>query len=307
MRNFESNKDTIHDRQRPKFYQGLVSQQEYEQILDYAITAVQKIGEIDTIADGTIKLKNIGEEHRETQFHLDNLVRICKSSHPNEWKSIVNDHFSKFDSNPAKEKYIQKDFDFAAPMIKVLVRLFEDFQALEEFVYRVDFPGTHTFLILDYDNKFHFIRKDQTQEWEKTTPELFEIALDNIAQEEIIINEGTWDDTYEMFSFFSGDFSASFMVDLQRNAHFAIGKYGSVVAIPTKGSALVHPINGTTALNFISSFYKAQQNFFNEDAVPITDKFFWYYRGKYELFPEKVNNNGSVTISNPIGLLELLK
>lgn len=301
-----SKNDTHIDKKRPTSYEGIVNQQEYETILDYALEHLKPIAEIVSVKDGTIMIKKASKPEEEMQCHLDNLVRRCKNEDKKDWQDIVNHHFNRMSIDPHKTKYIYKDFDFAQSMVKFVVRHESTFDKKMGFVCRVDLQGTFTFLVLDTDEAFQYIRKQDIKEWEKTEEELFEIAFENVAAEKIEINQFHWKEQFEAYAFFSGDFSASYIVDLEKNAPFAIGKYGSVVAIPTKGSAIVHPLNGATALDFIVSFYETLTSFFTEDEVPISNRYYWYYKGRFQLFEER-EDKGKIVVSLPQKLEQLLK
>lgn len=301
-----SKKDKNFDRRMPSHYEGIVTQKEYETILDYALAYLQQISEIISAKDGTIIIKKADKPEEEMQCHLDNLTRRCKSEDKTEWQTIVNQHFARLNVDPHKVKYIFKDFDFAEPMVKYAVRHASMVDKIDEVVHRVDLPETGTFLVLDTDESFRYIRKNDIIEWGKTEKELFDIATQNVALEKIEIAEILWAEKFEAYTFFSGDFSASFIVELEKNAEFAIGRYGAVVTIPSKGTAIVHPLNGVTALAFIVSFYDMMRNFYTEDQVPITDNFYWYYEGRFELFIES-EKRGQTLLSLPKKLEQLYK
>jgi hypothetical protein len=301
-----SKKDKNFDRRMPAHYEGIVTQKEYETILDYAVAYLQQISEIISAKDGTIVIKKADKPEEEMQCHLDNLTRRCKSEDVSEWQTIVNQHFARLNVDPHKVKYIFKDFDFAEPMVKYAVRHASMVDKIDDVVHRVDLPETGTFLVLDTDESFRYIRKNDILEWGKTEEELFEIAAQNVALEKIEIAEILWAEKFEAYTFFSGDFSASFIVELEKNAEFSIGRYGAVVTIPSKGTAIVHPLNGATALDFIVSFYGMMRNFYVEDQVPITDNFYWYYEGQFELFIEK-EKLGQTLLSLPKKLEQLFK
>lgn len=290
----------------PAHYEGIVTQKEYETIVDYAVAYLQQISEIVAVKDGTIAIKQADKPNEEMLCHLDNLTRRCKTEDPREWQTIVNQHFARLKIDPHKAKYIFKDFDYAEPMIKYTVRHASIVDKIDEVVHRIDLPETATFLVLDTDESFRYIRKNDIKEWEKTEAELFEIARQNVAAEDIQIGEILWADTFEAYTFLSGDFSASFIVELERNAEFSIGRYGAVVSIPSKGTAIVHPLHGATALDFIVSFYKMMRSFYEEDQVPITDRFYWYYEGRFELFIEQ-EKGGQTLIALPKRLEQLYK
>jgi uncharacterized protein YtpQ (UPF0354 family) len=290
MFDFFKKKSSHIDRTIPDFYKEIINQKEYELILDFAMDSVKAFGEIKSIGEGTITLKNPTDENSDMQFHLDNLVRKCKTYDPKDWQEVIDEHFKKCMINPDKAKYIYKDFDYACDFIKFAVRPKSMFENVEDFVYQIDIPETCTFLILDYDDAFHYVRRADIKEWEKSEKELFEIAFNNINIEKLDIKGLLWNDKYEVISFFSSDFSASYIVDLENNAEFAIGEFGSVVGIPSKGTAFAHPLNGNTAIAFIASFDELLNQFYNNDEVPITNHYYWYYEGNYEMFHERIKD-----------------
>lgn len=303
MFGFLFNKNKPFDRKRPNFYEGIVTKEEYTKILQMSEEECKRIGKITFIQAGTIKISNPKAEEEEFTFHLDNLVRKCKYYEEQEWPTVIKNHFSRFPIDQSKAKFLLKDFEYARPLLKVLVRSAKTISA--DMVHRLDLPNTQTFLILDYDERFHFLKEEDIIEWQVPKVELFEIALANIAVEKIDIQEVHWKDEFELYTFFSGDFSASFMVELTKNAPFAIGEFGSVVAIPTKGSAFVHPLNSNTALAFITNFDAAFQSFYNQDEVPISKNYYWFYNGKFEVFEEEKNKDKTL-ISLPQILEKLL-
>lgn len=302
MFGFLFRKNKIFDRKRPDFYEGIVTAKEYADILKMSEKECLRIGKITSIQAGTIKVIEFENEDKHN-FQLDNLVRKCHYYKKVDWPEIIKSHFGRFPIDKNKAKFLSKDFEYARPLLKVLVR--SDKAIPEEMVYRKDIPCTSSFLILDYDERFHFLMEKDIQEWNISKTELFEIALANIGIEEIDIQENLWADKFDLFSFFSGDFSASFMLELAKNAPFAIGTFGAVVAIPTKGSAFTHPLNENTAIAFIGSFDDTFTTFHKEDEIPVSNQYYWFYKGAFEIFPT-VKKEKKTYIEIPRNLVKLL-
>lgn len=294
MFGFLFRKNKIFDRKRPNFYEDIVTKKEYTKILQMSEQECQRIGKIASIQAGTIKLVNPEKEEEEFTFHLDNLVRKCKYYAVEDWPAVIKNHFARFPIDQSKAKFLSKDFEYARPLLKVLVRKGQNIST--DMVHRKDIPNTYSFLILDYDERFHFLMEEDIQEWEVPKNELFEIALANIAIEKIDIQEVFWKETFQLFTFFSGDFSASFMLELTKNASFSIGRFGAVVAIPTKGSAFVHPLNDNTALGFIEAFDETLHSFYTEDEVPISNNYYWFHQNKFEVFKEEQRDKKTVVL-----------
>lgn len=295
------------DRKLPEDFRDLLTQEEYEIILVHALIAIGKHTQIESVNEGEIRTKDPKKADSKMTFSLRNVVRKCKVVPPTDWAELIDKYLGKPLFNEAKHNFLMKDFEYAEPLLKVVVRskfAFDD-QALERLAYREDIPHTYTFLVLDYDDRFHYIDKTLLTEWELSIETLFEIGLANIGKEEINI-EQIEIAGLEIHAFFSGDFSAPYMLELERNAPEAVGVWGSVVHIPSKGKAMVHPIEGNTALKYIAHVINLVEVFFSQDPGPINIRSYWYYAGKYEEFPVRSTEEGKQLLSYPEKLLKML-
>ena len=123
------------------------------------------------------------------------------------------------------------------------------------FIYRTDYPELGTFLVFDYGEKFTYLRKDKAKEWQREDEDLFEVALNNIANESIEIREHTFGGKFIVYVLLSGDFSASYTLLIRQLIDFSIGRFGSIIAIPTKGTAFIHPIESNDIMELIPILY----------------------------------------------------
>lgn len=291
----------------PQEYVHLMNQQQFNILLEIAQQYFKDKGEeVIKIDNGYITAKEEGGE--EMKYGLDNIVRMLSPEPQENWESIIYTHFNKVNSSDSHLVYYRKDYEAAKPFLKVLIKdeaiLEHEFAA--DIIYRIDFPGTCTILVMDYDNQFRYLRKEDIAEWEAGTDEIFLAALDNIAEEEITVNKVEHEGDIEMFLFFSGDFSAAKMLQFERNADFALGEYGSVIAMPTKGTAFTSPINQNNVIGILEVLTEPVSKFFNEDPGNITTSIYWYYQGVFRQFPETPSDKeGYVTIGIPAAL-ELL-
>lgn len=294
------------DRKLPEQYEHLISQQQYDEILDICIAILTQQGTVQSIQDGTICMGSWGE-HKEIHISLDNLVRKCKGSDRQDWEGIVSYHFSKFPTNESAINYIYKDYEFASTLLKILIKPKGTFQKIEnELVNRIDFPGTRSFLVIDFDDKFHFVNSQHINEWEQDIEDLFIDALINIEKEKIESACMELPDGKEVFAFFNGDYAASYLIDLEKNAPETIGEMGAIVAIPTKGAAFAFPINDDDIMRFIISFNPVVEKIYNEDEYPIIEDYYWYYEGSYERFTTHPTEDGRYMMMIPEHLLMLM-
>jgi hypothetical protein len=228
---------------------------------------VVRTGEGEIVAE-----VNGEEQHR----YLDNLVRLLHSGNRASWPQIVTEHFDKLRDHRPAYNYLFKDFEYAAPLLRVLIKGQELYKNdLETFVYRKDFPGTNTFLVLEYEQQFRYLTKTDIAEWAKPEEELFAHAIANTPAHEVEIKEYTYCGKFPVFIFFSGDYSASMMLDLNAKSDFAVGTYGSLIAIPTKGTAFVHPIESGDITELVGALTPTVEKFYNEDPGSITTNFYW--------------------------------
>ncbi|MFD2938502.1 hypothetical protein [Flavobacterium notoginsengisoli] len=268
----------------PQIYKGIISKDDYNIILDFSLLYHKEQNLlVSKIDEGEIVIEINNEiQHR----YLDNLVRVLSGNEKLKWKEIIFDHFNKLKYNNSAFEYLYKDFEYASQFLRVLIKgnNFNLGDDISNYVHRIDFPDTNTFLVLEFEEQFHYILKDEILEWEKTENELFETALENIPQDEIEIKVYEFAEKFKVFSFTSGDYSSSFMINLKNKADYVIGNFGSLVAIPTKGTALVYPIETNNILELIEVIDPTIEKFYNEDPGNITQNYYWFHNNKFRLF-----------------------
>ncbi len=289
----------------PEMYNGIITKDEYNDILEICIKyhldkelVISKIdeGEIITDIDGD-------EQHR----YLDNLVRVLASNEKTIWSQLIYEHFDKLKPNTSALNYLYKDFEYASQFLRVLLKedTFNLGDDVNNYVHRTDFPKTNTFLILEFEGQFHYVRKDQINDWNKLENDLFEIAIQNLPENEIEVKEYEFGEKFTVFIFFSGDFSASLMLDLKNRADYSIGKFGTLIAIPTKGTAYAHPIENGELSELIEILDPTIEKFYNVDPGNVTTNFYWYYNDEIQIFPTEQSEKG-LFISMPKDLIKLL-
>lgn len=300
-------KRTKIDKKIPHDYTHLLTQQQYNNMLDIVINYFKDKGEeVKSLKDGCITVYD--ENKKEIQYGFDNLVKFVAGTEKSEWESIIYTHFNKvnFDNSPLV--YYRKDYEAAKPYLKMLIK--DEFLLQQDFgknlVWTSHFPGTCSLLVFDYEDKFMYLKEEDIAEWGQSKQTLFDEALNNIADEQITVNKVEHGEGIEVFLFFSGDFSASFVADFDRNVSSINGTFGSLVAIPTKGTAFVSPLNDKNVSRRMELVLQPAIKFFNEDPGNITTSLYWYYNGQFELFPETNTKEGQVSISVPENLMLLL-
>jgi len=291
----------------PVQYTHLINQEDYTMILELSQDYLSQFGEISGLEDGVILF--IDSNLETNRFSLDNLVRKCSGQDSNKWNETINEHFYNFFNN-SESKYDFKDINQIKDIL--VIRIYPDgyFEAAnfqDKIVYRVDFEDTKSTLVYDLPDKFQPAEQSHFEKWGISLESAFKIAQDNVNRMEIDISKQNHKHGFEFFSFFSGDYSASYLLDLAINASFSIGKFGSLVAIPTKGSAFVHPINHNDIALVIGDIHDTVIKFYDEDPGPISVNYYWFFNNKYTKFPITRTEEGFRNYHLPLELDKLFK
>lgn len=289
----------------PEDYKNFLSQKEFDEVVDLSLHHLEQLDfKVKDVEGGKITIKQ--EEDDDRYFFLDNLVRKIAQLEKELWSDEIIAHFTKLQDRSDAYNFLYKDFEHAVKYLKVLIKADDLIPNSEEYVTRVDFKDTLTFLVFDFEDQFHYIRCDNAKEWDETNDQLFEVALDNISNEDIDIKEYEYEEQFQVFILFSGDFASSFIIELERNVPFAIGEFGTLIAIPTKGSAFIHPISTDNIIELVHVLYPQIEEFYNEDTGNINLEFYWFNRGQFQIFPKIKNEDGTITISLPNELSDTL-
>ncbi|OWY24047.1 hypothetical protein C7N43_05015 [Sphingobacteriales bacterium UPWRP_1] len=307
--NFIQNKLSANSYLLPEVFTHLISQQDYEQLISISVQYFnEKRMFIHAIENGIIKA-SLEKKEEEVQFGLDNLVRKVMRAEKEKWTSIIYDHYNKLQQDhKSAYTYLLKDLEFASRFLKVLIkdRNFIRADFMNKMVHRVDFPETCTMLILDFEEQFRFLMWDEIKEWETPVSDLFTIALQNIAQEKVSVMNGDFNE-HPVYLFLDANFAACYVLDLETNAPNAVGNLGALVAIPTKGAALAHPINNYGVMAVAAAIAPLIMHYYNENEGNISSNFYWYYQHHIEMFPLHTGNDGQVMLRMPKKLEKMLE
>lgn len=290
----------------PKRYAHLISSEDYQLILSMSLGYLSSKMEVERIDDGVIYVKRAAYE--PLQCALDNLVRSCSQETNKEmWFEMICAHFEKImiiDQHP--------DLSYFDNVRKILsIRIYpqafgENMGLSGKLVTKTDFEGTISVLVLDLPGRFQLLTKRDVTVWNKSDGQLFEIAQQNVNKQQIDVAQHELAGEFELFSFFNSDYAASYAIDFEQNAHFAIGKYGTLVAVPSKGVVFAHPIKNEGVIVVIQMLHPLVTKFYNEEPGNITYNYFWYFDKKFYAFPA-IAKEDYITFSLPKPLEQLLK
>ncbi len=291
----------------PADYHSLLSVAEYRQMLQTIMQYFREKGDrVISTSDGFIRV--VDENNTELKFGLDNLVRTVAASAAGNRESVIYTHFNRIDFSAPAYQFFFKDFSHAKDHLKLIVKSEEilNHNAGKELVYRVDFPGTCTILVFDYNHQLRLLRREDLPGWERSNEELFSDALFNLAKEKLTVSPLDHPGGHRFFSFLNGDFAAAGMLLIESIAPQTIGDYGALVSIPAKGMAFSSPINDNRVMEQVSILAPMVYEFYAKEPGNISSAFFWFYRGNFVRFPAETTESGNLRIRIPETLENLL-
>jgi hypothetical protein len=181
----------------------------------------------------------------------------------------------------------------------------------DSLVTRVDLDHTYTVLMFDFPGGFAPVRRNMFDQWKKNIAEVFQTAQSNVDSAKVARvskNFTLGDSAVQVSMLVEQDYAASYALDMEHNVPDWVGEWGAVVAMPFKGLAAVYRLDKGDRLEW-TRFIRLTQPFieksFQEQPQPISDQYFWYYRGKFTPIGTYLEN-GVYHVVPPDGLAQLL-
>lgn len=286
------------DKKLPAHFAGILSDLEYQILLGYVFDYFKKKDlKIRQLKEGIISLQDDKLGGGTGELALDNLIRSCKGNEERSWKEAITQHFDRLLSDGFEVADVMNDFETAKPKLTVRVYgkgIMAKEEAKNHFIWQMKIPGVYSILALNMPTRFQTIIRTDTQNWNKSDEELFEIAQNNANTQDVEIVKSP-QDNLDVLAIFSNDFSATFVLDIEHNLPEAIGKLGSIVSIPTKGTAFVYAIQEATTMVFKAFELIVHQTleFYQQDPWAITSNIYWFYEGAFYEFPRKETEKGA--------------
>lgn len=298
----------------PDGYEGEISRDDYKTLVDLAVPIVAKRYTIDFIEDGAIQLKK-GQEMQS--FNLHNLITKCVAERDkSQWNRIIQMHFEMiFSAIDEGKKIDPNNYETVKNYLSLRIypnEMVDQRGGHSSFVARTDLEGTYTLLMLDLPGAFTPVMKQVFEIWSLDTATVFEVAQENINKQEIekVIESFDFDSSkIEMIFLGSEDYAASYALDLMNNSPELVGEWGSVVAMPNKGLVNICKISRDKPVDFVKFIQMTKpfiEKSFQEHAQPISDQYFWYYKGQFKRINVMINPDGSINVVAPVGLAELM-
>jgi uncharacterized protein YtpQ (UPF0354 family) len=298
----------------PKGYEADVNQKDYKTLVDISVEITAKKYKIDFVKDGAIQL--LANQDMQT-LNLHNLIVKCAEiKDKSKWREVIKEHFESMFSTIEEQKKINPN-DFETIKKYLSIRIYrKDFieqrGGKDKVVSKVDIEGTFTVLMLDLPKTFMAVDRQIFELWKKKEADVFSIAQSNVNKQKIEkVNKKFDTEGSEISIYFLGneDYAASYALDLANNSPEIMGNWGCVIAIPNKGLVNVCAVSKEKTVDFVKFIQflkKPVEQFYAQHQQPISNQFFWYYKGKFTRINVLVDDKGNINVISPMGLTALM-
>lgn len=299
----------------PGELEKIVTQEEYVWILTRTLEQLAP-GRDAIRLEGGIIFYTHDEERYESQLNFTNLVKYLVYEDRPEWPHKISAYIRRLRVDRSVLDPILTSFETAREFLTVRLHtrnMYEDFPGgTEGFLIREAMGGMYAALALDLPEQFHILREKEVESWDIETDELFWTAYANLgdkAEGDAAPIKVTFRDAdgFSLITLFDRDYAAAFAIDFSNHCAAWVGKMGSIVAIPTRGSVFIHPIDSPASFN--SAFSKIADltnRFFIKDPGPLTNNIYWFHHNQFEVFPKQMEGH-ALTYHIPGRLLAYLK
>ncbi|MBC8111493.1 MAG: hypothetical protein H7Y04_10570 [Verrucomicrobia bacterium] len=298
----------------PEGFEKDISKDDYIKIVDIALLTVAKRYTIEFIKEGTIQLSE-GQDMQA--FNLDNLILKCVAvKEKSKWEKIIQDHFNSMFSSIDEEKKIDlTNYETVKKYLSIRIYPQETVNqrgGTTSLVTKIHLEGTYSLLMLDLPGAFTPVQKQTFNLWKRDISEVFETALTNVNKQPIekVTKKFEIDGiSIEIIFLGNEDYAASYALDLANNSPELVGEWGSVISIPNKGLVNICKVSKTKPVDFVKFIQITKpiiEKSYREHPQPISDQYYWYYKGKFVRIMVLEETKGNIQVISPFGLTELM-
>jgi len=295
----------------PDGYENDISKDDYRKMVDIAVPIIAKRYIVDFVKNGSVRL-NTGQT-----FNLHNLIGKCVSVQDKSiWDKIIQEHFDNiFASIDEQQKIDPTNYESVQKYLSLRIYPEETVNqrgGISSLVARIDLEGTYTLLMLDLPGAFTPVQKQMFALWKLDTAIVFDAAQKNINKQQVEKVTQVFDVEgvkIEMSFLGNEDYAASYALDLINNSPELLGEWGSVVALPNKGLVNICKISKDKPLDFVKFIEQTKsliERSYQEHEQPISNHYFWYYKGKFIRINILTDEKGNIKVVSPNGLTELM-
>jgi hypothetical protein len=296
------------DMVRPQRWAEMLTSAQYHKFMSLVQSDIQNRGLTPQLHDDYLTIK----EFPKDTLGLDNLVRTCAGAGADKWQAAISEHFDGLVATLREKEALAKKlekFDEAAPLLRPRIYALDAIpaDALKQMVTRTDLQGTVTVAVLDLPRALQSVNRAEANLWKKTDAEIFEIAIKNLrANSQLKVTEIPLKDGGKILAMMSKDgFGSSHALIFDQNAD-AVGKFGTLLAVPARDMTLCHPINDRSVLGSAVALSILAGKMSKDAPGAISSELFWYHEGHFVPVPSEIRD-GNPSLRFPKELDQIIR
>jgi hypothetical protein len=265
------------------------------------------------IENGYVIQKGAKGPIEKARWGLQNIAQTCHLTPRSEWKKQIAGYFDTLAQAGVEGADLEKgESDFSKISGLLAVKIWpRDYLTKpdvdKKLVYREDLEGTITVLVYDMPNAIRSVNPKQVDAWQKSRDELFALGLKNVrAKSHVEITEVDGGYGLKILALSSDQdfFVASHVLFLEQHPQ-CIGRYGTIVGIPTSHILMCYPIENADVAGVMKTLIPTVNRLSVNGPGSISGYLYWRHDGRYTHLPYKLTNK-AVTFEPPDEFVDLL-
>jgi hypothetical protein len=246
-----------------------------------------------------------------TRFGLRSLLQRCDGLPQDQWPRVISQHFDDLlETLTQQGRIIERMSNFERARERLTVRIYPadsvPSATRKQLVCRTDLPGTVTVLMLDLPKAIQSVSADLAKHWERSERELFETALGNVRRRsEVEVSQSWTAGGAKIVTLRGEDATVSSHVLLLKEHPEAIGKFGAIVAVPTRNQVMCHPIEDSSVGRAGEEMAPMVERARQAGPGGTSAQLYWYHDGRFEQVPT-VLRDGAAMVLLPAALTQPL-
>lgn len=250
------------------------------------------------------------KDQEEFTHGLLTVAQHCKQLPPEEWKQLIETHFSAFEEiDRFNAAFSSKAHDYEYARQYLGVRLYGDdcLQVMGEdvIITRSVMEGIVAMLVFDFPHSINTVKPTQSILWSRSEDELFKIGAARMKanypveiSHEKVDGLDIWMVTGDHF------FSPNIILEMKERPSF-IGTYGSLVGVPHRHAVLVYPIETLQVIEATHKLIPLLNYMYEQGPGSISRQLYWYYDNTFHRLPYTLEER-ALQFSPPGSFIDML-
>ena len=242
-----------------------------------------------------------GQPGHGMAYGLTNLAQVCAAADAKKWAGLVRAHFEKLLKEEAKHEQLLKDLeDYSKVRKQLVVRVFDAEDVAQQGLKLVTMkvaPGLVAALCIDLPEVTRSVSPETVRAWKKSATMLFAEAMDNVermskAKLELLPREKDGEERSPLYGVVGKTIYTAALSMRIGSFKKAMGKYGTIVGVPTRDSLILAPFDDATVVPTISDVMFIASGMFREGPGSVTPRVYLVQEGVWTEIPYTLDEEG---------------